>query len=322
MQSETSNLSQMQFYSIGIVAANKNLRSKDIEVVPLEHTPLVSGELTDNVSSYKAKSKGTMKDSFSIEIDTTLSIQATWIPIGNSNRLTAPDVRRGEIVAIYRFSDTDQFWWNTLKNDAKLRRLETVVYAFSNNSKEDVENDANSTYFFEVSTHKKTITVHTSNNDGEPHAFDIQINAGEGKIVIQDDKDNFILMDAVNNRLLLKNADNSFIDINKKSISIISDDLISVLTKNLSITAKTIGITSETTNVTSNVFSLTSPVINLNGNIAHVGNMITAGAIKATMMSADTMTGGSVSGTNVNAVNITATNITATQVTASHITNS
>jgi hypothetical protein len=319
MQSETSSLSQLQFYSIGIVAANKIISSKDIEVVPMEHTPLVSGELTDNVSKYKAKSKGAMKDSFSIEIDTTLSIQATWLPLGNSNRYTAPDVRRGEMVAIYRFSDTDQFWWNTLKNDSKLRRLETVIYAFSNNSKEDVENDENSTYFFEVSTHKKTITVHTSNNDGEPTTFDIQINAGEGKIIIQDDKENFILLDSVNNRLLLKNGDNSFVDINKKSISIISEELINIFTKNLSVTAKTIVVNSETTNITANAFTLTSPIINFNGNIAHAGNMVTTGAIQAAMMSAPTMSGGSVSGTNVTATNGNITNITATNISAAHI---
>lgn len=319
MQSETSNLSQLQFYSIGIVAANKNIKSKDIEVVPLEHTPLVSGELTDNVSKYKAKSKGAMKDSFSIEIDTTLSIQATWLPLGNSNRHTAPDVRRGEMVAIYRFSDTDEFWWNTLKNDSKLRRLETVVYAFSNNSKEDVENDANSTYFFEVSTHKKTITVHTSNNDGEPTTFDIQINAGEGRIIIQDDKENFVLIDSVNNRLLFKNADNSFIDINKKSISLFSDDLINIVTKNLNVTAKTIAVNSETTNMVASSFTLTSPIINLVGNIAHAGNMVSAGTIQAAMMSAPVMSGGSVSGTNVTATTGNITNLTATNISAAHI---
>ena len=47
-------MSQFQFYSIGIVAANKKPSSNDIEVIPIEETPMIDGDATDNIDKYTA----------------------------------------------------------------------------------------------------------------------------------------------------------------------------------------------------------------------------------------------------------------------------
>ena len=171
------SISKLQFYSIGIVAANKKLSSDRIEVVPMEGSPLMSGELTDNIEQYQGGSQSPEGENFKVDMQTTASIEARWLPMNDTNRITSPDVRRGEMVAIYQFSDADEYWWMTLKQDKKLRRLETVIFSFSNVRKENEEVTAKNSYWMEVSTHGKYIHIHTSKNDEEPFEYDIQLNS-------------------------------------------------------------------------------------------------------------------------------------------------
>lgn len=234
---EPQSVSKLQFYSLGLVSANKKLSSKNIEVTPTEHFPMLNGEITDNTSKYSAKMQDASGSVKSVQVDTTATINATWLPISNSNRKTAPDVRRGETVVIYKFADTDKYWWNTVFDDSVLRRLETVIYAFSNNSKEGPTDDENSTYFLSVSTHKKLVHFHTSKNDGEPFAYDVQIDTKNGKIIITDDADNFFVLDSANRRLTLKNGDGSIVDVNRTNILFEAADSISMKAKDLNLTA-------------------------------------------------------------------------------------
>lgn len=222
---ENQKLSKLQFYSLGIVAANKSLKSEMIEVTPVEEFPLLDGEITDNVESYKADFKDEKATPQKLDVKTTVSIKAKWLPINNSNRRSSPDVRRGEQVVLYRFADTDEYWWNTLKNDNKLRRLETVIYSFNNLRKENVADGPDTSYWLEVSTHKKLMHVHTSKNDGEPFAYDIQINAKEGNLVITDDAGNYIVLDSSESTIHLENRLGSFVDINKSVITINATDI-------------------------------------------------------------------------------------------------
>lgn len=251
------SISKLRFYSLGLVARNKPLSSKEVEVTPIEDFPMVNGEVTDNIYKYKSSSKDTKGAVKNVEIKTTVSIKATWLPINNSNRKTAPDLRRGETVVLYQFADSDKYWWNTLFDDNKLRRLETVVYAFSNNSKEDIADSASSTYYLEVSTHRKLMHVHTSKNDGEPFAYDIQIDAKNGVITITDDAENFFILNSKDRRLVMHNTDGSMVDINKTVISLTSTDAINFKTKAFSIESETL------TGNADQVITLTSPNTNI-----------------------------------------------------------
>lgn len=251
-ESNPSNGSFFKRYSFGVVAKNKPLDSHEIEVVPMEVTPSLSGELTDNATNYDAGGKNADGGAFNVSLPTTASVKATWWPGNDTNRISSPDVRRGEIVTLFRMADSDEFWWETAKRDkeGKLRRLETVIHSYSNNSQEDVANDANSTYYTEVSTHKKHVTLHTSKNDGEPFAYDIQINAKDGVVIIQDDDDNYIFMDSKNRRIKMHNADNSLIDLNRKDILIEAVDSVTINTKVYKLNASTSNSIKSPTNST------------------------------------------------------------------------
>ena len=271
--------SQLKIYSLGIVAANKLLDSKLIEVIVLEDSPMINGEITDHVERYVSKANDSTGAPYALDIHTTNSIQAEWLPINSSNRITAPDVRRGETVVIYRFSDVDKYYWSTLKDDMHLRKLETVVFAISGTKDEGAKCTSENTYFIEFSTHKKIIHIHTSTTNGEPYGYDIQLNAGEGFLTIKDDKGNFIQMDSSENQISLVNADGSLIDVNKTNIVMDSINSVTIKSKTVSITSTDLKITANTVH---------NGNIQLNGNIASAsgssgtGSASFAGNVSAT----------------------------------------
>jgi hypothetical protein len=258
-------MSKLHFYSVGIVAANKLLSSKVIEVTPIESVPMLDGEITDNVNQYQTTSKDASGATYSAAVATTVTVKATWLPIGSSNRITAPDVRRGEIVIIYRFADSDEFYWGTLKDDSHLRKLETVIFAFNADTVEGSKASLDNTYFLEISTHNKVVHFHTSNANGEPYTYDIQINTGEGFIQIQDNDGNFIKFDSKEQQIEMVNKSGSKVEINKADINLVSTNSINLQTKTIN------------TNVTTSVLNATqhtcTATVTQNGDTTHNGNL-------------------------------------------------
>lgn len=266
---EGMKVSKLQFYSLGIVAVNKGLATDIIEVVPIEDTPMINGQLSDNVDKYKAGLQNSSNDTFSLELDTTVSVKAKWLPINNSNRVSSPDVRRGETVVIYRFADTDQYWWNTLFNDQKIRRLETVIYGFVNTNKEGVDTTSENSYWFEVSTHRKIVHLHTSKNDGEPFGYDIQINAKDGVVTITDDVGNFFELNSKDTKITLENVSGTIMSLDKANFNVIC----------------------ETMNVNaSKQITFTTPVTSTSDKLVSVGRAVVGGSLSVT--GASTMNGG------------------------------
>ena len=267
-------MSQFQFYSIGIVAANKPLKSRHIEVTPMEDSPMLDGEITDNQDKYESKGSNSEGQAFEVSLKTTASIRALWVPFGDTNRKTAPDVRRGERVAIYRFGDADEYFWTTMTHHEKIRRLETVVYAFSNNSKENIENDSSSTYYFEISTHTKLITFHTAKNDGEFCSYNFQVNTKLGNFTFEDDIGNFIFLDSKEKQIKMRNIDDSFVDINRKIITLQSLDKIILNTQHVEINAQsTLKITTSDFTTTTNGYKINAPTVVFSDNITAGGTV-------------------------------------------------
>lgn len=234
-----STVSKLRFYSIGIVAENKALSSKIIEVTPTEELPMISGQITGMIDTIDSKGVDAKGQNYETKLVTTNTIQAEWLRLGDANRLTPPDVRRGESVIIYQFADGDKYYWNTLKNDSKLRKLETVVWGISATRKEGDGSDPASMYYIEFSSHTKLITLHTSQANGEKWGYDIQINPGTGYLVIKDTNDNFIKIDSLNEAIKLSNASGSFVELKKKNIAIKAPETITIDAKTLTMTSTT-----------------------------------------------------------------------------------
>lgn len=281
--------SGLVLYSLGTVAANKKRKSKEIEVITQEAMPMMDGELTDNTEEYKTKGEGVDgENAFDNEIKTTASVKATWMPLGITNRKTAPDVRRGEKVLVYRYKDTDKFYWVEYEDSPKLRRLETVTYAWGNEREENKELDNTNTYFFEISTHDKFIHLRTNKNDKEPFAYDIQLNTKEGFFQIQDDDGNYFFLDSKKRHIRAENKDKSFLELKQRIINIKSADEINLETKKYSLKASesitertkthtyrsnSYTLTTSSYELTSNSYKNTSASIVNTGTITHNGDV-------------------------------------------------
>lgn len=213
-------LSKLRFFSMGVVAENKLLSSKEIQATPIEDTGFMDGPVTGMLSSVNAGGVDASGSSYNAGITTGNAITATWLAWSATNRLTAPDVRRGELVMIYQFGDQNKYWWSTVKDDNHFRRLETVIYGISATAKEDVALDKDNMYWFELSSHKKVMHFHTSKANGEPFAYDIQLDMGNGVFTITDDIGNTFQVNSKEHRFEFINTDKSHFDMHGENLTV------------------------------------------------------------------------------------------------------
>ena len=99
------NLNNLIPYSLGYVAVNKDPNSDIITVLPTSVFPMVDGEIVDLVEDYQSRSLDSHGRENVNTIKTSNTITAKWL-CRDPNIKTAPDVRRGAEVQIYRKANT------------------------------------------------------------------------------------------------------------------------------------------------------------------------------------------------------------------------
>lgn len=172
--------SRFRFYSLGIVVQDKPEWDDNIQVYPAEELPMASGPISG--SSYATGGKNV--------------ITAKWLPMSQSNRITSPDVIAGEHVMIYAYADTDEYYWDTMFREPELRRLETVLYAYSDLQRKGKPFDKSTSYWVEWSTRKGHVHVHTSTSNGEKVGYDLMISTRESHVILKDTLDNMFKLDS------------------------------------------------------------------------------------------------------------------------------
>lgn len=196
--------SKFHFFSFGIVAANKKHGSDMVEIFPQEKFTMSSGEITDNVEAITTKGKDASGQDYEDKTETKPSLTCKWLPIGEPNRITAPDVRRNEQVIIYRYADTSYYFWTNAFNNV-LRKLETVAWWYSGTPEDgasaDTVRDMDNGYVCEVSTHSKHVIFSTSKKNGEVARYYVQFDGGEGNFTVQDDMGQMVEFDSVGGKI-------------------------------------------------------------------------------------------------------------------------
>lgn len=189
--------SKFKIYSLGIVAKDKPTGTDTITVMPIEHITDTKGDINQE-SDYESKAKDHKKVPNQTKSVSKNTIDAVWIPLGGSNRISSPDVIAGETVLIFTYADTNEFYWTTYLREPSIRRLEKVMYGFSNMSSgaRTEAFDRETSYWFEVDTMNKYVKLHTSENDGEFTTYDFIINTKEGSVEIKDGVGNSVLMNS------------------------------------------------------------------------------------------------------------------------------
>jgi phage baseplate assembly protein gpV len=287
--------SAFHLYSFGVAADNKQLNSNELEVIPLEIFPLTEGAVNSESQDIKYEGVDQEGKVENLSITVKPSITCKWLQWG-SNRATPPDVRRGERILIYRYADSDnQYYWKETGLDDHLRRLETVVYLFSadpdglSNTPRSPENS----YSISISTHSKQISINTVKLNGEPFAYQIQLNTDVGALVIEDDIGNFIQLDSAEHCITLHNADDTDLKLDKENFILFAkNNYTADIKQNYSITctnyslnaSESIKLTtasyqaeaSDSYVITTNQVTVDSPESTITGNV-NVGKDLTVG---------------------------------------------
>lgn len=201
--------SALVLYSIGIVTEDKPDGTDIILVSPIEKLNIQeSGLINEKVRDYKnvdlPDMNGVVKEA---EIKGVNKIKAKWIPFGHSNRISAPDVVAGETVILFKYQDVDEYFWTTIFREPSLRRLEKVLYAFSNLREKGESFDKDTSYWVEVDTKNKIVKFYTAKNDGEVVSYTTEYDTGSGTFKIFDDVGNSIEINSVQNSISITAED-------------------------------------------------------------------------------------------------------------------
>lgn len=259
--------SKLRFHCVGLVVADKERESMVAKISPIEIMPLMSGKMALNEEELEHKGMDSFQREYEVKVKHSNAIDCKWLPWG-SNRVTAPDLVMGERVAIYRYADSDVYYWKELGLDDNLRRMETVRYLFAANKDRESLDDRSpdNSYLLEVSAHDKLITLKTTNLNDEPYTYVWQLNTADGLWVFTDDVGNYLQLDSKETVITFKNADGAMYELNKK-------DILEYAPGN--ITREAVGdYTVTCANYTMSVkgtTSVDSPTINFKGNFTNDG---------------------------------------------------
>lgn len=211
--------SLLKLYSLGIVVNTKPDGSDMIDVLPVEELPTIKGPVSSFKPEFKSKLPDAQGKAQSDTVTAGSTLQAKWLPLCQSNRMTAPDVVKNETVIIFRYGDTDKYYWSPLFREPGIRRLEHVIYAYGDLTAPLTEFDDNSSYWVKISTKEKSVHLHTSNSNGEPFIYDISLNTAVGVFKLTDNVGNSITLSSADKKINLTNGAGSFLDITDANIS-------------------------------------------------------------------------------------------------------
>jgi hypothetical protein len=182
-------------YSLGYVTRDILEDNLYCDFFPVERMPGYSGIINDNVAE-KATTTDIDGTISSVKIDRSVKITAKWFNNGDSNRLTPPNICKGETVMLYRYSNTDRYYWSTIYNELDLRKLEKATYVFSNKRTINDKSKLGAVYSFTIDTINKFVKLFTGDDDGELTTYDFEINTKDGIVTLIDGRGNMIQMDS------------------------------------------------------------------------------------------------------------------------------
>ena len=210
--------SGLRIYSMGRAVEDKLPDSYELKIHPVEILPMIDGELSGKEKRYQTAGVDGQGVEYTEAVMTSICLTAEWF--GGEHRRTAPDIRVGEQVLILQYHDEDKFYWISMGRNNSLRRLETVLWNWSDVPDLEVDEAVTleNSYWLEVCTRKGLIQLHTSQRNGEKALYSIRINSKEGKLEVYDQTGNIVFIDTVARVISAKNSDQSHITIDRTNI--------------------------------------------------------------------------------------------------------
>lgn len=230
----------VHYYSMGIVAEHKAYGSNTIEVIPVDVQPHQSGLVTGEVNTLQTTTTDATGGRTDSKTTVSKAIKADWYG-DEGNRVTAPDVRRGDEVRLYRKYDSNEFLWRAKSTSDKKnnRRLEKGRWVFSATPDEKVETvDESNGYVLDVDCVNGIMSVTTSKVNGEKSAFTFQLNGKDGVAVLTNDNGEFVQLEI--GKITGQNSAGSVVELDGNDIKAECNGTFTVKAKELKVTANTV----------------------------------------------------------------------------------
>lgn len=210
----------------GVVLADKNDGSKNIMVHLHEEFPTIEGDLSTQHASVTYSGVDHEGVEYKHTLQSNSGIKAIWLE--EPNRLTAPNVRAGELVKIYQSGDGDKFYWSEVGRNKNLRRAEKVVYAFNASSTDLNKSDAITSlnhYTLEVNGQDGHLTLLTSKDNKEYCKHILKVDSKNGNLIIATDQGDQINLNTKNSSFLVQTKEGGKVGIVKRNIVLEGDIL-------------------------------------------------------------------------------------------------
>lgn len=242
----------INFLGVGTVASTKQTNTDEIMVYLPGFAPAADGRVVAAVKEVEQVSENAYGEETTSRQLSSNTFPAEWRSMGDSNRITPPDVREGSQVAIYNVSGQNTYYWTTFGVNAETMRLETVVMGWSANPAigDDTPFNIDNFYTMTVSTHEGFFALRTTQLNNEKTTFEVKVDAMNGRIMIGGGFKNYAVFDDVERSFTYQNADKSIWSVNKKkivgyaadSISLKADEQINFMTKTMNIVTEELAI--------------------------------------------------------------------------------
>jgi hypothetical protein len=202
--------SVLKLYSLGRASQNKEYGSNQLRIYPYEIRPVMDGETASQAQKVEVKGVDSVGNEYQDHIVSSTDIEATWLPIGEPNKMFAPDINRGGEVIIFRYADSNKYFWvpgGISPNNAN-RTAETAVWAFAAHNDPDapIAPDGSNAYVLKVDPRNKSISIVTSIVNGEKTGFNMALDTASGTWQLTTLEGDAMLIDMVNKRVALLNS--------------------------------------------------------------------------------------------------------------------
>jgi len=184
-----------------IVVSDKVPGTQTVNAHPIESLSNYEEEL-DKVMNIQ----GIATDNTVSTVEKRLYITADkWFDISGTGSLS-PDVKRGELILLWRVRGTEEYSWSGYVAQNDLRGKETMLKTLGNTDKFGEVLSGENSHFINHNPITKTIQMHTANNDGEAVSFDILVDYGKGYVSVYDSNNNSFIHDGKKSTLTAKYA--------------------------------------------------------------------------------------------------------------------
>lgn len=275
LQNEAGSMNLINHLGVGTVASTKQTNTDEIMVYLPSMAPAADGRVVATAKQVEKKSQNAYGEETTSRVLTSNTFPAKWRSMGDSNRITPPDVREGSQVSIYQVSGQNTYYWTTFGINAETMRLETVVMGYSANPQQgdDTPFNIDNFYTMTVSTHEGFAAFRTTQANGEKAAFEVKIDGKNGKIMLGGSAGNYLVKDDVAHSLTYVNADGTIFNIDKKRVNVYAkdsvtfnaDEAFNILTKIFNLKCESINIQADTADIRIGETKWT-------GNIEQIGN--------------------------------------------------